>query len=54
MLLSMHVNSECLPGVPTKSCDLMREGAPFPPDPPSKNWRPEQNVRLENPLVPPY
>ena len=41
----LPVYSECLPEVPTKSCDFMREGAPYPPDPPSKLWRPERNVR---------
>ena len=41
----LPVYSECLPGVPTMSCDLIREVAPYPPDPPSKLWRPEQNVR---------
>lgn len=37
--------SESLPGVPVKSCDLMREGAPIRPDPPtSTTWRPEEYV----------
>lgn len=37
--------SESLPGVPMKSCDLMREGAPIRPDPPtSTTWRPEEYV----------
>ena len=44
----LPVYSECLPGVPTMSCDLLREVAPYPPDPPSKLWRPEQNVRGEH------
>lgn len=28
----------------TSSCDLLREGACYPPDPPSKNWHPEYHV----------
>ncbi|CAI8028384.1 Serine/threonine-protein phosphatase PGAM5, mitochondrial, partial [Geodia barretti] len=36
-----QIISESLPNVPTESCGLLREGAPFPPDPPSKNWRPD-------------
>lgn len=37
--------SESLPGVPVKSCDLMCEGAPIRPDPPtSTTWRPEEYV----------
>ena len=39
-----YIYSESLPQVPTEKCDLLREGAPYPPDPPSKNWRPEYNV----------
>ena len=39
-----HARSESLPNVPTESCGLLREGAPFPPDPPSKNWRPDYSV----------
>ncbi|XP_032236163.1 serine/threonine-protein phosphatase PGAM5, mitochondrial isoform X2 [Nematostella vectensis] len=31
-----------LPNVPRETCSMLREGAPFPPDPPSSNWRPEQ------------
>lgn len=30
-----------LPGVPTVPCDLIREGAPFPPEPAVQNWPPE-------------
>ena len=40
----VYIYSECLPGVPTEKCDLLKEGAPFPPDPPSKSWRPEYSV----------
>ena len=47
----MCLTSECLPGVPTKSCDLMREGAPYPPDPPSKHWRPQYNVKTLIPVT---
>ena len=38
--------SECLPNVPTERCELIREGAPFPPDPPSRSWRPEYSVSV--------
>lgn len=34
-----------LTDVPTKSCDLMREGAPIRPEPTHKKWRPELYVR---------
>jgi len=27
--------------LPTSQCDLLREGAPFQPEPPLKNWKPE-------------
>ena len=36
--------NQSLPDVPMKSCDLLREGAPIRPDPPSKHWRPEEHV----------
>lgn len=32
--------------VPLDSSDLLREGAPVPPDPPSKHWRPELYVSM--------
>ncbi|XP_045173415.2 serine/threonine-protein phosphatase PGAM5, mitochondrial-like isoform X2 [Mercenaria mercenaria] len=31
-----------LPDLPREECDLLREGAPIPPEPPSGNWRPEK------------
>ncbi len=36
---------ECLPGVPTVSTDILREGAPIEPVPPSRHWKPEHWVR---------
>ncbi|EUB57298.1 Serine/threonine-protein phosphatase PGAM5, mitochondrial [Echinococcus granulosus] len=36
-----------LPGVPATPCDLIREGAPFPPEPAVFNWPPEGNVAFE-------
>ena len=39
-----HLIAESLPGVPMKSCDLLREGAPCPPDPPSPHWKPDDYV----------
>ena len=37
--------SKSLPGVPTKTTDMLREGAPMEPEPPSTHWRPEHHVR---------
>lgn len=41
-----------LPDVPRESCDLLREGAPIPPEPPVGHWRPqvhfyEDGARIE-------
>ncbi|KAJ8985242.1 hypothetical protein NQ317_018272 [Molorchus minor] len=36
-----HIISESLPNVPVKNCDLLREGAPIPPEPPLGRYRPE-------------
>ncbi|XP_071034328.1 serine/threonine-protein phosphatase PGAM5, mitochondrial [Parasteatoda tepidariorum] len=30
---------KCFPKLPIESCDLLREGAPIQPDPPSNNWK---------------
>ena len=30
--------------IPRESCDLLREGAPIPPEPPIGHWRPNVNV----------
>ena len=38
--------SECLPNVPTAETDLLREGAPIRPEPPSKRWRPKEYVSV--------
>ena len=35
---------QSLPELPTKSCDLMREGAPIRPEPSSSHWKPEEYV----------
>lgn len=35
-LISQH-----LPDVPVEHCDLLREGAPIPPEPPIGSWKPE-------------
>ncbi|VDN36184.1 unnamed protein product [Gongylonema pulchrum] len=37
---------EKLPAVTSKSDTLLEEGAPFPPEPPSKNWRPKHKVNF--------
>jgi len=45
--------SEGLPDIPTTDyCSLLREGAPYPPEPKSKNWRPD-NVQFfkDNPRI---
>ncbi|XP_067121330.1 serine/threonine-protein phosphatase PGAM5, mitochondrial-like [Centruroides vittatus] len=36
------------PEVPLEECDLLREGAPFPPEPPSKHWRPKNHQFFED------
>lgn len=33
-----------LPDLPRESSDLLREGAPIPPEPPVGHWRPERHV----------
>ena len=30
--------------IPREECDLLREGAPIPPEPPVGSWRPEASV----------
>ncbi|XP_050536070.1 serine/threonine-protein phosphatase PGAM5, mitochondrial-like [Daktulosphaira vitifoliae] len=36
-LIQKHLS----PDIPISSTDLLREGAPIPPDPPSKHWKPD-------------
>ena len=39
---------ESLPAeLPTKSTDMLREGAPIEPEPPSRHWKPEHWVGQE-------
>ena len=39
-----------LPNVPRETCDLLREGAPIIPEPPSSsNWRPAKRVSSSKP-----
>ena len=39
-----------LPNVPRETCDLLREGAPIVPEPPSSsNWRPAKRVSSSKP-----
>ena len=33
-----------LPLLSMSQCDLLREGAPWPPEPPSAHWKPEYRV----------
>lgn len=35
-----------LPNVTVQTCDLLQEGAPFPPEPPVGHWKPEFHVTL--------
>jgi len=34
--------------LPRQSCDLLREGAPIPPEPPNGSWRPNANQFFED------
>lgn len=34
--------------IPRQSCDLLREGAPIPPEPPTGHWRPNANQFFED------
>ena len=36
--------TKSLPNVPREQCDMLREGAPIPPEPPVGHWKPEQKV----------
>lgn len=36
-----NIISKHLPSVPVNTCDLLQEGAPFPPEPPVGHWKPE-------------
>lgn len=38
--------SKCLPDIPTRSCDMLREGAPIRPEPPHSTWKPEEYVSI--------
>lgn len=48
-----NIIGESIPDVPFTECSLLREGAPYPPEPPSSRWKPEQyqffkdNPRIE-------
>ena len=39
-----NIIAKQLPEVPRKSCDMLREGAPYPPEPPTGDWKPEAYV----------
>ncbi len=36
--------AKSLPDVPREECDMLREGAPIPPEPPIGHWKPEVKV----------
>lgn len=40
-----------LPEVPRESCDFLQEGAPAPPDPPSRHWRPDKTFFQDGPRI---
>ena len=40
-----------LPELPREESDLLREGAPIPPEPPVGHWRPEASVRYCLPVA---
>lgn len=40
--------STSLPEIPVKNCDLLREGAPIPPEPPIGSWKQEMYVSNTN------
>ena len=39
-----QIHEYVLPSTDMMQCDLLREGAPFPPEPPTRHWRPETQV----------
>lgn len=43
-----NVISGHLPNVPLHTCDLLQEGAPFPPEPPVGHWKPEMHVNYSS------
>lgn len=38
--------SKSFPNVPQSECSMLREGAPYPCEPTSSKWRPENHVSL--------
>ncbi|GAB6030083.1 Serine/threonine-protein phosphatase pgam5, mitochondrial [Chamberlinius hualienensis] len=40
-----------LKGLESRSCDLIREGAPIPPEPPVGHWRPQRNFFQDGPRI---
>lgn len=40
-----------LPKVPRETCGFLREGSPVPPDPASKNWRPDKTFFQDGPRI---
>lgn len=43
---SADIVAEILPNVPRRELDVLCEGAPIKPQPPSKHWKPDEYVRL--------
>jgi len=39
-----QIHKFVLPEADMKQCDMLREGAPIPPEPPLNHWRPEATV----------
>lgn len=46
-LIQKHLPTD----IPLSSTDLLREGAPFPPDPPTTHWKPDLYVSNNIPLI---
>lgn len=42
------VVAQYLPNVPRSSDDLLREGAPYPPEPAVGHWKPEAHVSVSH------
>lgn len=41
-----HIHKH-LEGVPMAECNMLEEGAPFPPEPPLRSWKPDHKVYLQ-------
>jgi len=48
-----NIISEKIPDIPQEHCSLLREGAPYPPEPTSKAWTPDRSQTFfqDNPRI---